>query len=124
MTIYKNYKDYNPWNEFLYKPKSTLFCNVDSNDLYRWWNFAAIIDFKWRNFGRYYYYFIWLLYTIFSLCFALASTLDQNLISDTNRKVLFVISIILGFMHLYFEIQQFLWKPKIYIKDFWNLFGK
>ena len=123
---HKEYKDknYNPWNEFLYKPKSILFCNVDTNEFYRLWNFAAIIDFKWRKFARYYYYLIWLFYIIFSLCFALASTLDQNSISDSNRKILFIFSIILGFIHLFFEFRQFLWKPKIYIKDFWNLFGK
>ena len=120
----KNYKNYNPWNEFLYKPKSILFCNVDTNDFYRLWNFAAIIDFKWRTFGRYYYYLIWLFYIIFSLCFALASTLDQNLISNSNRKILFIFSIILGLINLYFELRQFLWKREIYIKDFWNLFGK
>ena len=120
----KHYKNYNPWNGFLYRPKSILFCNVDTNDFYRWWNFAAIIDFKWRTFGRYYYCLIWLFYTIFSLCFVLASTLDQNSISDSNRKILFIFSIILGLIHLSFEFRQFLWKLKIYIKDFWNLFGK
>ncbi|CAB5394988.1 unnamed protein product [Rhizophagus irregularis] len=45
-------KSGNPWNEFLFKPKSILFCNIDSNHLYNWWNFAAIIDFKWKTFGR------------------------------------------------------------------------
>src|SRR5439155_6945208 len=69
-------KDYNSWNEILYKPKSILFCNVDRKNFYNWWNFAAIIDFKWKTFGKFYYFLIWFLYTIFYLCFALASMLD------------------------------------------------
>jgi hypothetical protein len=109
-------KDYNSWNEILYKPKSILFYNIDSNNLYKWWNFAAIIDFKWKTFGIYYYYLIWLFFAIFYLCFSLAITIQNN--------ILFIISIILGFMHLYFEFRQLLWKPKIYFKDPGNLFGK
>ncbi|EXX51430.1 hypothetical protein RirG_261790 [Rhizophagus irregularis DAOM 197198w] len=53
------------WNKFLNKPKSILFCNIDSNNFYNWWNFAAIIDFKWKTFGRIYYYLNWLFYTVF-----------------------------------------------------------
>src|SRR5581483_8520039 len=114
----------NPWNELLYKPKPILFCNVDTNDFYKWWNFAAITDFKWRKLAKYYYYTIWFFYTIFFLCFALVSTLDQDLISDTNRTILFNITGILGCIHLFFEIEQLFWKPKFYVKDLWNLFGK
>ncbi|CAB4427946.1 unnamed protein product [Rhizophagus irregularis] len=40
----------NIWNEFLYKPKSILFCNIDSNNFYKWWNFAAIVNFKWKTY--------------------------------------------------------------------------
>ena len=114
-------KDYNPWNEFLYKSKSILFCNIDSNNFYKWWNFAAIIDFKWKTFGKFYYFSIWFFYTIFFICFALASIL--NLV-DFHRKILFIISISLGFIYLSFEIRQCLWNWKIYIKDPVNLFGK
>ncbi|PKY58906.1 hypothetical protein RhiirA4_550202 [Rhizophagus irregularis] len=42
-------KDDNYWNEFLYKQKEILFCNIDSNNLYNWWNFAAIIDFNFHS---------------------------------------------------------------------------
>ena len=109
-------KDYNPWNEMLYQPKSILFCNIDSNNFYKWWNFAAVVDFKWNTFGKYYYYLIWLFYTIFYLCFTLAIV--------KNNNSLFIITIILGFVHLYFEFRQFLHKPKIYYKDPGNIFGK
>src|SRR4051794_1316600 len=92
-------KDYNPWNEIIYKPKSILFCNVDSNNFYKWWNFAAIIDFKWKTFGKLYYLDLVFLYYFF-ICFALATTLDQNFIPNSYRKILFIISILLGIIHL------------------------
>ena len=83
--------DNNPWNEFLYKPKSILFCTIDSNNFYNWWNFAAIIDFKWNTFGRIYYYLIWLFYTIFYVCYASASSLEQKSILDVYFKLLYII---------------------------------
>ncbi|PKY49663.1 hypothetical protein RhiirA4_545423 [Rhizophagus irregularis] len=112
----------NIWNEFLYKQKSVLFCNIDSNHFYNWWNFAAIIDYKWKTFGWIYYYLIWMFYTIFYIFYALASTLDQNFISNFYRGLFFIISILLGFIHLYFEFQQCLWKTIEYFNDLWNLF--
>ncbi|CAB4391084.1 unnamed protein product [Rhizophagus irregularis] len=107
------------WNEFLYKSKSILFCNIDSNHFYNWWNFAAIIDFKWETFGRVYYYLIWLFYTIFYVCYSLASTLE---LSDFYFKLLFIISIIFGSIFLIFEIRRILWNYKIYFNNVWNLF--
>ncbi|CAB5376317.1 unnamed protein product [Rhizophagus irregularis] len=47
--------NYNNWNEILYKPKPILFYNIDTNNFYKWWNFAAIIDFKWKIFEKIYY---------------------------------------------------------------------
>ncbi|GBC02522.1 hypothetical protein RclHR1_04660015 [Rhizophagus clarus] len=110
------------WNKFLYKPKSILFCNIDSKNFYNWWNFAAIIDFKWKTFGRVYYYLIWLFYTIFYVCYSLASTLEQKSIPDFYFKLFFIISIIFASIFLIFEIRQCLWNYKCYFKDIWNLF--
>jgi hypothetical protein len=112
------------WNEFLYKPKSILFCNIDSEHFYNWWNFAAIVDYKWKTFGRVYYYLIWLFYTIFYACYSLASTLEQKSIPDFYFELLFIISIIIGSIFLIFEIRHFLWDYKRYFNDIWNLFGK
>jgi hypothetical protein len=109
-------KNYDHWNELLYTSKSVLFYNIDSNNFYKWWNFAAIIDFKWNTFGKYYYYLIWLFFIIFYSCFSLAIV--------KNNNILLIISIILGFMHLYFEFRQFLWEPKFYFKELVNIFGK
>jgi hypothetical protein len=114
----------NIWNEFLYKPKSILFCNIDSNNFYNWWNFAAIVNFKWRTYGRFYYYSIWFFYTLFYICYVLASTIEQNSLPIFYRKLLFIISIIFGSIFLIFEFRQWLWDYKIYFNDIWNLFGK
>ncbi|GBB88772.1 hypothetical protein RclHR1_15370005 [Rhizophagus clarus] len=95
-----------------------------SNRFYNWWNFAAIIDYKWNTFGRVYYYSIWLFYTIFYICYSLASTLEQKSIPVFYFKLIFIISIILGSIFLIFEIRQCLWNYKCYFKDIWNLFGK
>ncbi|CAB5355561.1 unnamed protein product [Rhizophagus irregularis] len=112
----------NIWNEFLHKPKSILFCNIDSNNFYKWWNFAAIVDFKWKTYGRIYYYSIWFFYTLFYICYSLASTIEQNSLPDFYRKFFFIISIIFGSLFLIFEIRQCLWDYKIYFNDTWNLF--
>ncbi|GES78513.1 hypothetical protein GLOIN_2v1881038 [Rhizophagus clarus] len=113
------YKPKSPWNTFIDNQKSILFCNIDSNNYYQWWNFAAIIDFKWKTFGKMYYFLIWIFYTIFLICFVLASTLS---FSNPHRKILYIFSILLGFVHLSFEVRQFLWERSHYIKDLWNLF--
>ncbi|PKY20804.1 hypothetical protein RhiirB3_524567 [Rhizophagus irregularis] len=92
---------------------------INSNHFYNWWNFAAIIDFKWETFGRVYYYLIWLFYTIFYVCYSLASTLE---LSDFYFKLLLIISIIFGSTFLIFEIRRILWNYKIYFNNVWNLF--
>jgi cation transport ATPase len=112
------------WNKFLHQPNSILFCNIDSNHSYNWWNFAAITDFKWKTFGRIYYYLIWLFYTIFYICYSLASTLGENSISEFSFNLLFIISIIFGSILLIFEVRYYLWNYKLYLSDIWNLFGK
>src|SRR5205814_8709908 len=98
-----------------------LFCNIDSNNYYKWWNFDAIVDFKCKTYGRFYYFLIWFFYAIFSICFIVATILD---LTDLYRKMLLIITILFGFIHLYFEFCQFLWKPRAYVRDPWSLFGK
>ncbi|PKY58504.1 hypothetical protein RhiirA4_550081 [Rhizophagus irregularis] len=91
------------WNKFLNEDRSFLFSNIDTDNFYRWWNFAAIIDFKWRDFGKKYYLIIWVFYTIFFLFFAFAPTLEYN-----EDDIFYIISIILGLIHLIFEIRQYI----------------
>ncbi|PKY32412.1 hypothetical protein RhiirB3_450578 [Rhizophagus irregularis] len=117
--------------EYLLKPLYTLlhtllqkfFTSIiefhkDSNNFYQWWNFEAIVDFKWRNFGKKFYYGIWLFYTIYYLIFTLAILEILE-----NNSIFFIISIILGCIHLSFEIRQYLWNPNNYLRDLWNLFA-
>ncbi|UZO27119.1 uncharacterized protein OCT59_019325 [Rhizophagus irregularis] len=110
------------WNKFLNEDRSFLFSNIDTDNFYRWWNFAAIIDFKWRNFGKKYYLIIWVFYAMFFLFFALASTLKYDYSNNAldNEDIFFIISIILGLIHLIFEIRQCLPDPRNYFYDPWN----
>ncbi|CAJ0831031.1 10477_t:CDS:2 [Entrophospora sp. SA101] len=57
---------------------------------------------------------------IFLLCFAIVTTTSPNQFSDNTRKLLLIISIILGSIQLCFEIRRFIWNPLKYITDFWN----
>ncbi|PKC67616.1 hypothetical protein RhiirA1_441090 [Rhizophagus irregularis] len=115
-------KDYNFLKELLIKPQSSPFSQTQNNDLYKTWNGEAIINFKWRVFGRYYYAGIWILFIIYLTCFTLAS-IPYDIFNKEVRKKLFFSSIILGFVHLLFEVRQFIWSPFRWISEIWNLFG-
>ncbi|PKC02773.1 hypothetical protein RhiirA5_424748 [Rhizophagus irregularis] len=114
-------KDYNFFEELFIKPQSSPFTKTQNNDLYKTWNGEVFINFKWRVFGRYYYAGIWILFIIYLACFTLAS-IPYDIFNDENRKKLFFLSIILGFIHLLFEVRQFIWSPIKWIFDIWNLF--
>jgi hypothetical protein len=116
-------KDYNFLEELLIKPKSNPFSRTQNNELYKTWNGEAIINFKWRVFGRYYYAGIWILFIIYLTCFTLASIPYDIFNNEDNRRNLFFSSIIFGFIHLLFEFRQFIWSPIRWISDIWNLFG-
>jgi hypothetical protein len=115
-------KEYNSFSEFL-NPKSSPFSKTQiNNEFYKTWNGEAIINFKWRLFGKYYYAAIWFLFTTFLVCFTLASSVSSKAI-NSKEKDLLISSIILGFIHLSFEIRQFIWNPKQWILNVWNLIG-
>ncbi|RGB41500.1 hypothetical protein C1646_752056 [Rhizophagus diaphanus] len=48
---------------------------------YNWfketWDGEALIDFKWNNYGKYYYALIWIVYIAFLGCFTAAATIPQ-----------------------------------------------
>ncbi|PKC13892.1 hypothetical protein RhiirA5_395985 [Rhizophagus irregularis] len=92
-------KSGNPWNEFLFKPKSILFCNIDSNHLYNWWNFAAIIDFKWKTFGRGYYYLIWVIES-FGIYFAIIIGVAKKVFPF----IVLLFFIVLGYAQAFFIV--------------------
>ncbi|CAG8607222.1 25505_t:CDS:1 [Dentiscutata erythropus] len=91
--------------------------------IYSDWNGEALLNFKWNRFGKFYYYAIWMVYTIFLLAFILATSLPNNYISSENQRVLLIFSIIMGFSQLTIEIRQFIWDWRSYIVSSWNWFG-
>ncbi|GBC17449.2 hypothetical protein GLOIN_2v796793 [Rhizophagus irregularis DAOM 181602=DAOM 197198] len=104
-------KDYNFLKELLIKPQLSSFSQTQNNDLYKTWNGEAIIN----------YAGIWILFIIYLTCFTLAS-IPYDTFNEEERKKLFFFSIILGFIHLLFEVRQFIWSPFKWISDIWNLF--
>ena len=118
---YPTPKNYSPFKDF-FKPSSSPFTQSRNNEFYKTWNGEAIINFKWRVFGRYYYAAIWILFTIYLTCFTLAS-IPSNIFNEEVREKLFIYSIILGLIHLSFKLRQFIWNPIKLIYDIWNWLG-
>jgi hypothetical protein len=114
-------KDYNFLKELI-KPQSSPFSQTQNNELYKTWNGEAIINFKWRVYSRYYYAGIWILFIIYLACFTLASV-PYDIFNNEDRKKLFFLSITFGYIHLFFEIRQFIWSPIRWIAEIWNLLG-
>ncbi|PKC72008.1 hypothetical protein RhiirA1_438512 [Rhizophagus irregularis] len=55
-------------------------------------------------------------------CFTTAATIPQQYINDNIQKQLLITSIILGFIHLSFEVRQFIYNPNKWFRNFWNIF--
>ncbi|GBB83467.1 hypothetical protein RclHR1_01020008 [Rhizophagus clarus] len=108
--------NYNFFKEFLLGPEPNEFLKLKDTDLYSDWNGEALLNFKWRKFGRFWYCINWLLYTIFLISFALAT-------HGKFQRTTYYFSAALGFFQLlFFELRQFLWKIKKYVGSIWNLF--
>ncbi|GET04866.1 hypothetical protein GLOIN_2v1874127 [Rhizophagus clarus] len=114
-------RDYN-WFLELIKPKSSPFIETISADIYNTWEGEALINFKWNTYGKYYYTMIWIGFIALLGCFTTAATIPQQYINDDIQKQLLIASIILGFIHLSFEVRQMIYNFKKWIKDFWNMF--
>ncbi|GBC16963.2 hypothetical protein GLOIN_2v1483183 [Rhizophagus irregularis DAOM 181602=DAOM 197198] len=110
---------YNWWKEIIYPP-SNNFIKTCKKEFYTNWNGEAVIDFKWKKFGRLYYFIIWLIFIAFLICFTIASY-PTNSLSQEIRIKLYKTSIAFGFFHLIFELRQFIWSPKKYL-NIWNVF--
>ena len=109
--------------EILIRPQSSTFTKICKKEFYTNWNGEAIIQFKWEKFAKYYYYAIWLTFMVFLVCFTIASYPTSSITQETRIK-LYQTSIVFGFLHLVFELKQFIWNPKIYFLRIWNWFGK
>ncbi|PKC68823.1 hypothetical protein RhiirA1_456782 [Rhizophagus irregularis] len=114
-------QDYNLFKELL-MPQSSPFVKTISRDIYKTWNGETIINFKWNKFGKYYYAIIWFGFMGLLGCFTAAATIPKQYIDDNVQKQLLIASIVLGIIHLSFEIHQFVYNPTKWFSDFWNIF--
>ncbi|RGB28185.1 hypothetical protein C1646_768131 [Rhizophagus diaphanus] len=115
-------RDYN-WLWELIKPQSSPFVKTISREIYKTWNGEALINFKWNTYGKYYYAIIWILFMALLGCFTSAATIPQHYFSDNTQKQLLIASIILGFIHLSFEVRQIIYNPIKWIHNLWNIFA-
>ncbi|PKK67804.1 hypothetical protein RhiirC2_834909 [Rhizophagus irregularis] len=113
--------DYN-WFLELIIPQSSPYVKTINRDIYKTWNGETLIDFKWNTYGKYYYIIIWIGFIFLLGCFTAAATIPQQFINDDIQQQLLIISIVLGFIHLNFEIRQFIYNPIKWIHNFWNIF--
>ncbi|CAJ0878828.1 10250_t:CDS:2 [Entrophospora sp. SA101] len=59
---------------------------------------------------------------LFLLSFVTATSTSPDHLSDNDRHLLLIITIVIGAIHLTVEVRQFIWKPLKYITNFWNYF--
>ncbi|GBC02452.1 hypothetical protein RclHR1_04630008 [Rhizophagus clarus] len=119
---FMNYpKDYN-WFLELILPQPSPFVETISNNIYKTLDGEALINFKWNSYGKYYHSMIWITFMALLGCFNTAAKLPQQYIGDNVQRRLLIASIILGFIHLSFEIRRFIYNPAKWMKDIGNLF--
>ncbi|PKY55641.1 hypothetical protein RhiirA4_548838 [Rhizophagus irregularis] len=106
----------------LIRPQPSPFTKSINRNIYKTWNGEALINFKWNTYGKYYYAMIWILFMTLLGCFTAAATIPQQYINEEVRQQLFIASIILGFIHLIFEIRQFFYNITKWFYNFWNIF--
>ncbi|PKY55051.1 hypothetical protein RhiirA4_474249 [Rhizophagus irregularis] len=106
----------------LFWPKPSPFVETININIYKTWNGESLINFKWDTYGKYYYAGIWILFMVYLGCFTTAATIPQQYIEKNVQTRLLIASIILGFVHLSFEIRQIIHDFNKWIRDFWNIF--
>ncbi|CAJ0896978.1 11693_t:CDS:2 [Entrophospora sp. SA101] len=127
-----------PFKEIFYKPESNSFnhLNVSHTRLFKYLNGEIILNYKWKRFGFQYYVGIWIFYIFFLLSFSgttmhllskdevITNGKEQQLHQgqDNDYKYL-IITIVLGLIHLMFEVKQLIWNRKAYLRDFWKYFN-
>ncbi|CAJ0838247.1 10085_t:CDS:2, partial [Entrophospora sp. SA101] len=104
---------------FTYENDYSIWDELENLELYKYRDVQCILDFKWNKFGFKYYYGVWMIHMAFLSCFVAP---QSDKLPNEARMLLIVIAIILGVFHLYFEIRQFSYNPKKYIRDISNLF--
>jgi len=114
---YVSYPSKYNWFKDLFNPQPSPFIETDNIEFYKTWNGEALINFKWRVYGVYYYLGIWLLHIIFLTIFIIASRIPDV------RNYFLAAFIVFGCFNLLIEIRQFFWNPLKWLLDFWNFFG-
>jgi len=95
-------KEYSWWKELI-KPLPSPFVKTMNRKIYKTWNGEALINFKWKTYGKYYYAGIWIAFIALLGCFTAATFYEDYEDSPENiRNLLLIISIILGFIHFFF----------------------
>jgi hypothetical protein len=114
------------WVSELIRPQPSPFVETITVDIYSTFNGESLINFKWNLYGKYYYAFIWVMFTALLGCFTAATSISTNILplTNDNKWYLLIASITLGFIHLFNDIRQFLFNPGKWIRDPWNYFGK
>ncbi|RIA98944.1 hypothetical protein C1645_812117 [Glomus cerebriforme] len=84
--------------------QSNPFVKTISGDIYKTWNGEALINFKWNTYRKYYYTIIWISFMALLGCFTAVATI-QNIDKDTQKQLL-ITTIILGIIHLSFEVRH------------------
>ena len=115
-------QEYSWWRE-LFRSQPSPFVKTINGEIYKTWNGEALINFKWNSYGKRYYILIWMEFFALLGCFIVAATLSKDYISDDFRKQLFKVSILLGVLHFIYEIRQFIYDPKKWIINYWNIIG-
>ncbi|EXX53259.1 hypothetical protein RirG_245710 [Rhizophagus irregularis DAOM 197198w] len=116
-----NYPQDYKWVWELIRPQPSPFAETINREIYKTWTGEALINFKWNTYGKYYYAIIWIGFIALLGCFTIVAIPQQH-IDYTIQKQLLITSIILGFIHLSFEIRQIIYNPVKWIRDIWNLF--
>jgi hypothetical protein len=115
-------REYN-WFWELISPQPSPFFETISSDIYKTLDGAALINFKWNTYGKYYHRIIWIGFMSLLGCFNAAAGIPKQYIDIDIRNRLLIASIILGIIHLSFEIRQFIYNPAKWIRDVGSIIG-
>ncbi|RIB29397.1 hypothetical protein C2G38_2136869 [Gigaspora rosea] len=59
---------YSSWKELIL-PNFSPFTKYKSSELYKQWNGEVLLNFKWNNYGKYYYFAIWIFFNFYGMFF-------------------------------------------------------
>ncbi|CAG8623734.1 9446_t:CDS:2 [Paraglomus brasilianum] len=117
-------RQYSAMKDFFFPAPSPFVKTVISRtpELFRTWDGEALINFKWRTFGRYYYILVCIKFIVFAVCFITAISLTEDDSNSSTRQNLFLAVVVFAGWHLHLEVRQFIWNPIYYVFSPWNWF--